>query len=115
MNSTRDYDRNCTTGELAAKLNAKDNFLLLDVRTEKEVQLAAIQPSMHIPVQELPERLHTLEEWRAKEIICLCHHGIRSAAACTLLESAGFLHVRNLVGGIDSFSIEIDPNIPRYL
>ncbi len=108
------YDINCTAGELAEKLENNHKFLLLDVRTINELQLAVIQPCIHIPVHELQERLHILEEWRNEEIICLCHHGIRSAAARNYLESEGFMHVRNLVGGIDAYSIEVDSSIPRY-
>ena len=65
-----------------------------------------------IPLGELPQRAHELD--REKEIFVLCHSGMRSERAAELLRSAGFPRVANVAGGIDAWSEEIDPNVPRY-
>jgi len=50
----------------------------------------------------------------ARSIVCICHHGIRSAHAARALEEAGFQRVINLAGGIDRWSCDVDPRVPRY-
>src|SRR5690606_21149249 len=85
---------------------------LLDLREPWEHALARLPGARLIPPPELPSRLRELDS-RAP-VIVYCHHGIRSwHAACFLLEN-GFTDVGNLAGGIDAWSREIDPGIPRY-
>ena len=67
---------------------------------------------MEIPLAELTARLHELDD--TEEIVVLCHHGIRSARVASFLAQNGFPKVANLAGGIDSWSAEIDPSVPRY-
>ena len=52
--------------------------------------------------------------WKDRSIVIHCHHGARSRSACELLRSLGFEHVENLAGGIDRWSTEVDPGVPRY-
>ena len=107
---------NCTPQELAEKRQQDDGgFLLLDVRSDQELELAALHPCKHIPLHELQERVGELAAWRDKEVICLCHHGIRSATARNFLAAEGFTHARNLAGGIDAYALDVDPDLPRYL
>lgn len=85
---------------------------LLDVRESWEVERAAIPGALHIPLAELPSRLRDIDPHRP--VIVVCHHGVRSwHAACFLLEH-GFTDVVNLAGGIDAWSREVDPALPRY-
>jgi len=90
--------------------------LLLDVREDWEVALAAIRidgwPALHIPMHELPARLAEVD--RTRPVVCICHHGVRSSQVVAFLERAGRHPVYNLAGGIDAWSLEIDPSIPRY-
>jgi adenylyltransferase/sulfurtransferase len=65
-----------------------------------------------IPLNSLPGVVHTLE--RDADIVVYCHHGMRSAAAVEWLRDQGFARVRNLVGGIDRWSLDIDPTMRRY-
>ena len=60
----------------------------------------------------LAGHLATLEH--GDDIVVMCHHGIRSAAACAFLVREGFHHVRNMAGGIDRWSREVDASVPRY-
>jgi rhodanese-related sulfurtransferase len=90
--------------------------LLLDVREPWEVQRAAIQfpgaSTLNLPMGQIPQRLHELDP--AQPILCICHHGMRSAQVVAFLERAGFDSVYNLAGGIDAWSAQVDPSVPRY-
>ncbi len=104
----------CTVDELQVKRNRGDEFLLVDVRTEEELSIAAIEWAHHLPLDEVSMRAGELAEWKDKEIICMCHHGMRSARAQHILQGAGFSNVRNLTGGIHAWSVHIDPDVPQY-
>ncbi|HEY2928140.1 rhodanese-like domain-containing protein [Piscinibacter sp.] len=90
--------------------------LLLDVREPWEVALAAIRvdgvDARHIPMSRIPERLDELDP--SQSIVCICHHGVRSLQVVAFLERQGFESVYNLAGGIDAWSQQVDPGVPRY-
>jgi molybdopterin/thiamine biosynthesis adenylyltransferase/rhodanese-related sulfurtransferase len=86
--------------------------LLLDVRERPEASFAALPDSVLIPLGELPDRLDELP--RDRSIVVYCHHGVRSARALEVLEKAGFDRVRHLTGGLDGWSVTVDPEMPRY-
>ncbi len=99
--------------EVARRLEKEpDGFLLLDVREDAERATAAILPSIHIPMNEIPYRLAEIP--RDKEVIVYCHHGARSELVAGYLEGEGYAHVANLSGGIDAWSAYVDPKVPRY-
>jgi len=87
-------------------------LLLLDVREAFEREVARIEPSVHIPMQEIPSRLGEIPRDRA--VVVYCHSGTRSAMVAGFLEQHGFRNVANLNGGIEAWSIEVDPDVPRY-
>jgi rhodanese-related sulfurtransferase len=101
-----------TVQELKAKMDRGEKFVLLDVREEWEYNLANISGSMLIPLGTLPQSLQKLDP--KSEIIALCHKGMRSADAVNFLYQQGFPDVKNLVGGIEAWSVQVDPNVPRY-
>jgi len=103
-----------TVYELKAKMDKKDDFLLLDVREPFENQIARIAGSRLIPIGELPNRLAELESYKDKEIVAHCKLGGRSAKAVELLLRSGFKKVWNVVGGISEWSNKIDPSVPKY-
>jgi molybdopterin/thiamine biosynthesis adenylyltransferase/rhodanese-related sulfurtransferase len=84
---------------------------LLDVRTPQEHAICRLQGSQLIPIQALGQRWQELDP--AAEIVVYCHTGVRSAHATAFLRSHG-LQARNLVGGIDAWSLRVDPSVPRY-
>ena len=90
--------------------------VLLDVREPWEVALAPLAFAgasvLAIPMQQLPSRVAELPAARA--VVCVCHHGVRSLHVAGWLERAGFADVYNLAGGIDAWSREVDPAVPRY-
>ncbi len=99
--------------EVAEKLkHGPGRVLLLDVREPDERELAAIEPSLHIPMRDVPQRLSELPKER--EVVVYCHSGTRSAMIAAFLEGKGYPNVANLSGGIDAWSRKVDPKVPRY-
>jgi rhodanese-related sulfurtransferase len=102
-----------STADLAALLKSDPaSILLLDVREDDERSTAVIEPSAHIPMNSVPDRLAELP--RDRRIVVYCHHGNRSYAVAGYLETEGFERVANLTGGIDEWSRLIDSSVPRY-
>ena len=85
---------------------------LVDVRTDQEIAIAKIEGAEHIPLAELPQRLDELDP--EADLVVHCHHGPRSIQAVSFLRRKGFSRARNLAGGIDAWSAEIDPTVPQY-
>jgi sulfur-carrier protein adenylyltransferase/sulfurtransferase len=98
---------------LAAELAAEEPPLLVDVRTDAERSVAAIVPSLHIGLDRFVERSPS-EIPRERDVVVYCHVGARSAQAAIWLTAAGWPRVRSLAGGIDAWSEQIDPSVPRY-
>jgi adenylyltransferase/sulfurtransferase len=101
-----------TTAELAVGIGASQPPLLLDVREHWETAIAVLPGSQVIPLGELPGRLGEIPTDR--EIVTVCHHGMRSETARALLVRAGFARVRSLAGGVDAWARERDPAMRRY-
>ena len=98
--------------ELSTRLASPGrNVWLLDVRTPHEWELARIPGFLRLDAT-LVETVDALD--RDVELVFLCHHGVRSEAAARYFEERGFNNVWNVVGGIDAWSREIDPRVPRY-
>jgi rhodanese-related sulfurtransferase len=95
-------------------LTKKDDFLLLDCREPQEFEHCRIDGSLLIPMNETPQRIDELEPYREKRIVVHCHHGGRSHNVGQWLISQGFQQVQNMAGGIDAWSLSVDPEIPRY-
>jgi rhodanese-related sulfurtransferase len=89
-------------------------LLLLDCRTPDEHATAKIAGSLLLPMQEITERLAEIEAWRGKPIIVHCHHGMRSLRVAKWLRERGFPHAQSMQGGIDAWSTDVDPAVPRY-
>ncbi|MBI1336025.1 MAG: rhodanese [Phycisphaera sp.] len=108
-------DYEVTPRQVKARLDAQDpELFLLDCRLDKEHQFARIDGSKLIPVQHLSEKLDDLGQHRDKQIVVYCHHGSRSMRATTYLRQLGFDNVYSMAGGIDLWSLDIDPKVPRY-
>jgi len=100
----------------AAQLAAGTAPVLLDVREAWEVALAAIHvdgaTALHIPMGEVPRRLAEID--RTRPVVCICHHGMRSAQVVAFLAHQGAGPVYNLAGGVDAWSARVDPAVARY-
>jgi adenylyltransferase/sulfurtransferase len=103
---------NISVAELKGQLDESRRITLLDVRTPLENRVCRLEDSKLIPLMELPDRFSELE--KGEEIVVYCHHGNRSARAVDFLRRMGFENVKNLTGGINAWSLEIDPSVPRY-
>ena len=101
-----------TVSELNRKLSNKEDFILLDVRTDSEYYLSNIEGAIHIPMNNVPEQLDCLNS--DKEIIVQCKSGVRSARICEFLLENGYSNVKNLQGGIVAWAEQIDPSIVIY-
>lgn len=94
--------------------------VVLDVREPWEVQTASVKENgftlVHIPMREIPGRLAQLQSIHdaGRPIACLCHHGMRSLQVAQYLVQGGFTRVVNLQGGINAWSQQADPSVPRY-
>tara|TARA_Y100000590_G_C14866535_1_gene693467 strand:+ start:186 stop:506 length:321 start_codon:yes stop_codon:yes gene_type:complete len=97
---------------LNEKISNKDNFILLDVRTDSEYFLSNIEGAIHIPMNDIPNKLNTID--KSKEIIVQCKSGKRSAKVCQFLLNNNYENVKNLKGGIIAWANEIDPTIMVY-
>lgn len=100
-----------TPRELAELLGAETPLYLLDVREPAEDAVARIEGSHLIPLRTLPTAIADIP--RDREVVVYCHHGSRSARAVDFLRAHG-VSARNLTGGIDRWSVEVDPSVRRY-
>jgi adenylyltransferase/sulfurtransferase len=98
--------------ELKRKMDARERLTLVDVREPWEYDIAQITGSRLIPLGDLQERLTELP--REGILVIQCHSGVRSEQGARLLQEAGFANVYNLEGGIEAWSREVDPTVPRY-
>lgn len=98
--------------EADRRLRGEDPPLLLDVREAEELAIVAVDGAVHIPMGEIPSRSIELDPDRA--IICMCHHGMRSAQVAAFLADRGFEKLANLSGGIDAWAAVVDPKLARY-
>jgi molybdopterin/thiamine biosynthesis adenylyltransferase/rhodanese-related sulfurtransferase len=102
-----------TVETLKKKLDAKEDFFLLDVREPHEVPIASLGAPL-IPVGELEKRVGELAAHKDREIIIHCRSGARSQKAALILKNAGFKNPENLAGGILAWADKIDPTMPKY-
>ncbi len=103
--------RQISACELKSMLDSKLPLELVDVRTEAERAIAKIEGARHLD-QQAGEYLQSLA--RDTLLVFQCHHGIRSQAVAGHFVAQGFTNVCNLVGGIEAWSVEIDPSIRHY-
>ena len=110
--------RSLPARELQQRLERGEPIQLVDVREAEELALARLPlPVLHLPLSrsaewmaDLPSRLD-----RDRPVAVLCHAGVRSwHFACWLIQEHGYGEVWNLQGGIEAWSVEVDPSVPRY-
>jgi rhodanese-related sulfurtransferase len=100
--------------ELAAwrRDSAREAPLIVDVRERWEFAHCSIDESLSVPLQELPGAVKDLP--RDRDIVVVCHHGVRSEHAAAWLARAGFERVHNLAGGVAAWATDVDPAMKRY-
>ena len=101
-----------TVEQLAALQPEWDKVVLLDVRDPWEFEICRLSGSVNIPMNEITQRAHELEQ-EARTVV-ICHFGMRSLEVSAYLESSGFKNVSNLEGGLDAWAERVDRDMPRY-
>ncbi len=101
-----------TPADVKARLDKGENLILIDVREPWEYALCRIEGAKHLPLGVLAANLNRLPD--VDEVICYCHHGMRSLDAATWLRFQGIERAKSLAGGIERWSVEVDPKVPRY-
>jgi rhodanese-related sulfurtransferase len=101
-----------SVAELQKKRQAGEKFLLIDVREPWEYERCRIEGATLIPMRSIPGKLQELDV--EEEVICYCHHGQRSLDVAVWLRGQGVETARSLAGGIERWSVEVDPKVPRY-
>ncbi|MDH4396675.1 MAG: rhodanese-like domain-containing protein [Limnobacter sp.] len=102
-----------TATQLADRIKAKDNLpVILDVREPWELEICKLPGSLDIPMGEITSRLNEIDP--ESEIVCLCHHGVRSYQVALYLQRQGFDRVANLHGGIHAWAADVDTTCPVY-
>ena len=98
--------------QLKQRLDTGHSLILLDVREPEEVAIVCLEGAVHIPMGDIPGRIHELDP--DADIVVYFHHGIRSASVVAFLMQREFGSVANLSGGIDAWSLSVEPSLPRY-
>jgi rhodanese-related sulfurtransferase len=103
--------------ELAVRIRDRESPLqLIDVREPHEVEIAYVEGFEVLPLSQFERWSNQIQTNFDPEVetAVMCHHGIRSAQMCQWLQQNGFTNVKNIAGGIDAYSLLVDPSIPRY-
>jgi rhodanese-related sulfurtransferase len=98
--------------EVNARIARGEKMLLVDVREPREYEICRLPGAKLIPLGTLPSEVNTLLD--AEEVICYCHHGMRSLNAAAWLRQQGVESAKSMAGGIDRWSEQIDTSVPRY-
>jgi rhodanese-related sulfurtransferase len=101
-----------TPAEIQQRLQAGEDLLLVDVREPGEVGIAALPDALVCPMSRAAEWIDRLP--KEQPLIIFCHHGIRSMQVAMALAQRGHRNVTNMSGGIDLWSTQVDPGVPRY-
>lgn len=101
--------------EVARRLEEDpDSLVLIDCRRPEEWQTCRIEGALLFPMEDIPARLRELEEHEDRPVVVYCHTGRRSLSVAAFLKEQGFEDVRSMSGGIEAWSLEVDPSVPRY-
>lgn len=113
LNTDKVDDWVMTPRELHRSLELGEPLVLVDVRERWECDIVSLPGARYIPLNELGYRAQD-EIDPEEEVILYCHHGVRSMEAALLLWELGYEHVKSLAGGIERWTVEVDPTLPRY-
>ena len=103
--------RQLSAPDLKALIDSGAPFELVDVRTSGECELARIEGARLLD-RAYHDALVQLD--RDTPLVFACHHGMRSQQAAEYFQQQGFRNLSNLIGGIDAWSVQVDPSVPRY-
>ena len=104
--------KTATPAEIKARLDSGEALELIDVREREELAIAAIEGARVLPMSQAATWIDQLPGDR--ELVIVCHHGMRSMQVAIALAQRGHQNVTNMTGGIDLWSTSVDPAVPRY-
>lgn len=93
---------------------SENDFVLIDIREAEELDICSIEGAIHIPMGDLPSRVNEIDADEETTIALICHTGRRSLNATLFLQQQGLAGTRSVAGGIEWWSLRIDPSVPRY-
>lgn len=100
--------------EVKALLDQGVPVRMIDVREPAEHAICHIEGARLIPMRSIPEHLNELDESEETPIVVFCHHGVRSLSVVNWLRNQGVSNSQSMAGGIDLWSVQVDPKVPRY-
>jgi len=90
------------------------SIVLIDCREQTEWDVAKIQGAVLMPMSNWAEEAEQLKQFEGQRLVVHCHHGGRSLRVTQWLRANGFPDAQNMVGGIEAWSQDIDPSVPKY-
>ena len=102
-----------SASDVKRRLDTGEALDLIDVREPEELQICRLEGATLIPMRQIPQQFDRLEDSTSPMII-FCHHGVRSLHVAAWLRDQGLTDCQSMAGGIDAWSREVDPSIPRY-
>lgn len=112
VSANQDVPMEIEVAELRSWLDEGRELQIIDVREPHEIQICRLEDSTLIPLRQIPTGIDALDKQAL--IVVHCHHGSRSAQAVMFMRQQGFAQATNLAGGIDAWSLLVDPSVPRY-
>jgi adenylyltransferase/sulfurtransferase len=103
-----------TVQEASALLGSHAPPRLVDVREADEFAICKLKPAELLPLSSFVRDFAARLPDKSQKILVYCHHGMRSLRAAEYLSGHGYTDVKSISGGIDKWSLEIDPEVPRY-
>lgn len=110
--SAEDVPLEISVAELQRWIDEGRQIQLIDVREPQEYEICKLPDSTLVPLRQVPTAIDTLD--RDALTVVHCHHGSRSMQAVMFMRQEGFEQATNLEGGIDAWSVLVDPSVPRY-
>jgi rhodanese-related sulfurtransferase len=108
-------DFEVTPAEVKQRQDRGESIHLIDVRRPDEHQITRIEGAELIPMDTVPQHVNQLEEMAdSGTLVVFCHHGVRSANVVNWLRGQGITECQSMAGGIDRWSTDVDPSVPRY-
>ncbi|HSH09322.1 MAG TPA: rhodanese-like domain-containing protein [Oceanipulchritudo sp.] len=110
--STPDLPLEINVHEAVRLMQGDEAPLVLDVREDAERMACRLVDDLHIPIGQIQANWQNLP--RDQHLLVYCHHGMRSLRVAQFLKMMGFSRVQSIRGGIEAWSLEVDPSVPRY-
>lgn len=107
-------DLELSVEDLAARRAAGDDLFLLDVREPWEFDICHIEGAVNLPLGGLPAAFDPAQVGEGRDIVVICHHGMRSLRATLWLRGQGIDHCFNMTGGMDRWAAVVEPGMARY-